>query len=78
MKKPTELKPEFNIGKNGITDTFLDSVDKYLDKHEMVKIKVSIAEDKDAMKYYANEVANELKAEILDIRGFTFVICKKK
>ncbi len=76
-KIAADLKAEFNLGKNGITETFLDSVNKYLEAHQLVKIRVSLAEDKDALKYYAQEVAKELSATLVETRGYTFTLFKE-
>lgn len=72
-----ELRPEFNIGKNGITQTFVDSIKKYLEAHEIVKIKVSVAEDKNAMLFYSGELAKETDSEVVEIKGRTFVLIKE-
>lgn len=72
-----ELKPQFNLGKNGITKTFIETVDKYLKAHEIVKIKSTVAESKDALKYYAEEVAKETNSEIVEIKGYTFVLYRR-
>ncbi len=76
-KKAADLKAEFNLGKNGITDSFLESVDNYLKAHNIVKIKSSLAEDKDSLKTYAQEVAKELGATLVETRGYTFTIFKE-
>ncbi|MEC8221274.1 MAG: YhbY family RNA-binding protein [Nanoarchaeota archaeon] len=76
-KAAADLKAEFNLGKNGITDTFLDSINKNLQAHSLTKIKCSLAEDKDALKYYAQEVAKELGATLVETRGYTFTLYKE-
>ena len=68
------LKPEFNLGKSGITNGFIENIDKYLEAHGIVKIKALIAEDKSSIEYLANEVAKETNSNVLDKRGFTFVL----
>lgn len=70
----SQLKPMFQLGKNGMTQAFLDSVDDYLTKNKMVKIKAFIVEDREGLTYYANEVAKELDAEIVELKGFTFAL----
>jgi RNA-binding protein len=73
----SQLKPMFQLGKNGMTQQFLDAVDSYLDAHHIVKIKVFIVDDREGLSYYANEVAKELDAEVIDMKGFTFVISRE-
>lgn len=72
-----KLRVEFNIGKNGMTQNFIDSVDNYLEAHKIVKIKTLAAKDKDATKYYAEELAKETKAKVVERKGFTFVLYRK-
>ncbi len=73
-----DLKPQFNLGKAGLTPTFIETIDKYLGAHEIVKIKVLIAEDKDAAKYFSEELAKETSSEILEQKGFTCVLFREK
>jgi len=68
------MKPMFNIGKSGVTETLIDMIDKYLDAHGIVKIKSLVAEDKAAVKESAEKIAKEIEAEIVDLKGFTFTI----
>lgn len=76
-KKVNELKPEFNLGKNGVSDTFLDSIKKYLDVHNLVKIKCLIATNKDDVINFANEVSLKTESILIDKKGFTFSLYKK-
>lgn len=71
------LKPQFNIGKGAITDTFIESIDNYLRAHEIVKIKSLIAKDKDELKKMAEFLAEETDSEVVDMKGFTFVLFRK-
>lgn len=73
-KQANELKPMFNLGKAGLTETFIDTVDKYLEAHHIVKIKAMCAGTKDESKYFAKEIADATESEIIDQKGFTFVL----
>ena len=73
-KVANDLKPQFNLGKNGLTDTFIDTIDKFLEAHGIVKIKVLGAEDREGVKVIAEELAEALTADIIDKKGFTFVL----
>ena len=68
------LKPQFNLGKAGLTKTFIDTIDKYLTAHNIVKIKALIAEDKSSVEYLAGEITKETNSILIDKRGFTFTI----
>lgn len=71
-----KLSPQFNLGKSGITQSFIKTIEDYLEVHNIVKIKVLIAEDKDSLSYYAEEIAKETQAEIVEKKGFTFTLFK--
>ncbi len=76
-KQAGGLKAEFNLGKNGLTDTFIDTIDKYLEAHNIVKIKSLISTNKDSVKEYAREISEKTESEIIDTKGFTFVLYRK-
>lgn len=73
-KTANEIKPMFNLGKAGLTDTFIDLIDKYLDAHSIVKVKALVAEDKSKVKFYAEQISKKLEADIVDLKGFTFTL----
>jgi RNA-binding protein YhbY len=77
-KRVNELRAEFSIGKAGITPGLIEGIGKYLDAHALVKVKVSVAEDKEAMKFYSSEVSSQLHAELMEVKGFTFVLYREK
>jgi RNA-binding protein len=77
-KRANDLKPEFNLGKNGISDSFVNSVSNYLDVHEIVKIKVLIATNKDDVEKYSTQVEEKTNSTVLDKKGFTFTVYRKK
>lgn len=75
-KIASDLKAHFNLGKNGITDTFIDTVEKYAEAHTLVKVKCTLAEDKDSLKKYAKEVAEKTELMLVETRGYTFTLAK--
>jgi len=75
-KMASTLKPQFNLGKEGISKNFIKTLNDYLGAHNIVKIKVSIAEDKNSLKYYAQQCAKETDSNLADTRGFTFTLFK--
>jgi len=76
-KSANGLKPMFNLGKAGITASFIDLIDKYLAVHHLVKVKVLIATDTKDIEFYASEIAKETESIIVDKKGFTFVVYRK-
>jgi len=76
-KISSTLKPQFNIGKNNVTETVERTIDEYLTAHNIVKIKASIAADKGDLKRIAGDVSSKLKAVLVDVRGFTFTLYRE-
>jgi len=72
-------KATVRIGKNGITPTVLSEIEKQLDKNEVVKIKIlksALAEKK--AKEVASEVAAKVDATLVEVRGHTFTLYRRK
>jgi RNA-binding protein len=71
-----DLKPVVMIGKSEITDTLLKETDTALEHHELIKIKLleSCMTDR---KEAAAELAENVKAEIAQILGRTFLLYRK-
>lgn len=78
IKQVIHGKPHLHIGKAGITDEILIQVDKLFNKRAVIKIRLLNLMDfktaKEAMIYFS-KITN---TELLDIRGKTAVIKKKK
>lgn len=73
-KIATHLKPKFIIGKNNLTDNLISSIDEYIRKNKVVKIKVSsVAKSKDILSI-AETLASKIDSKIINIIGFTFVL----
>ncbi len=72
-----DLKASFNIGKQALTGKIIDSINEYLKVHELVKIKSTLASDKEALSFLAEEVAKGTKAQLIEKRGFTFTLYRK-
>lgn len=76
----TDMDPTVYIGKDELGDNIINEMDKYLDAHEMVKVKIQEGSTADP-KETANECANILKAEYVQAIGRKFVLyrpAKKK
>ena len=69
----TELEPVGYIGKQDLTETVIQEMDRYLEAHEMVKVKIQEGSElspKDA----ANDAAKLLGAEYVQAIGRRFVL----
>ncbi|MCC5911572.1 MAG: ribosome assembly RNA-binding protein YhbY [Clostridiaceae bacterium] len=70
------VKPIAQIGKAGVTESFLAQMNDALEAREIVKVNIldnSLLDTKDT----ANEVAEALKAEFVQALGNKFVLYRK-
>lgn len=75
-KMSHEIEPIFQIGKEGMTDAFLDGVDKALNKREILKVHIletALLDTRDT----CNEVAERLGAEPVQAIGNKFIIYRR-
>jgi RNA-binding protein len=70
------LKPIVTIAGNGITEGVLDELFRALRDHELIKIKVSIAE-RDVRKAVTEDVVAQTGAEIIQEIGKVVLLFKK-
>jgi RNA-binding protein YhbY len=77
-QKDSLKEPHCILGKNGITDEFINHAIKLLNNFKIIKIKAlkSIAK-KDNIKEIANEIAEKTNSFLIDLRGRVFIISKK-
>ncbi|HEY3360270.1 MAG TPA: YhbY family RNA-binding protein [Methanosarcina sp.] len=70
-----QLSPILNIGKNGVTDTLLEELNKQIKANRLVKVRVlkSAEEGKD-LKAIAEEIATATKSTLIEVRGRTVVL----
>ncbi len=72
----SHIKPLINIGKNGITDSFLEELKKQLKERHLVKIKVLRSAKESGIKETAEELAGLTRSTVIDIRGNSLVLYK--
>lgn len=70
------LKPTTQIGKEGVTESFLEQLDNMLKSRELVKVTILENAGLDT-KETANAVCEALRAEFVQAIGFKFTIYKK-
>ncbi len=70
-----QLSPILNIGKNGVTDTLIEELNKQIKANRLVKVRVlkSAEEGKD-LKAIAEELAAATRSTLIEIRGRTVVL----
>lgn len=70
------LEPVMQIGKEGISENVLTSVNLLLEARELVKVKVLKNNDVGARET-AEEIAKMLNADIVQVIGNIFILYKK-
>lgn len=70
------LKALVHIGHAGLTEAALKSLDDVLRTHELVKVQVAQAGELSA-KEAANQVAELMKAEVVQVIGRTFSVYRE-
>ena len=71
--------PTVNIGKEGVTTQIVNEIAKQLDSREMIKAKILKTALKEIeAKDIAVKVAKQTESELVDVRGHTFLLFKRK
>ncbi len=70
------IDPIFQLGKNGLSESFIKQVDVVLESKEIVKVNVLNNSALEA-KEVAMELANHLKAEFVQSMGNKFVLYRE-
>ncbi len=75
FKKVLLGPPHCNLGKNKITDEFIQHVSALLKKNKIIKIKAlkSAVTDSD-IDGIAKELSEATESNLLDVRGKTFIL----
>jgi len=70
-----QISPILNIGKNGVTDTLIEELNKQIKADRLVKVRVlkSAEEGKD-VKAIAEEIADATRSTLIEVRGRTVVL----
>ena len=70
-----QITPILNIGKNGVTDTLIEELNKQIKAKRLVKVRVlkSAEEGKD-VKVIAEEIATATRSTLIEVRGRTVVL----
>jgi len=72
-------KPTVWIGKNRFSPEVLREIEKQLEKKEMVKIRIlKSALQRDEAKGIASKIAQETSASLVEVRGHTFMLYKRR
>jgi len=69
------LKPAVTIGSKGLTDSVLNELDRALNDHELIKIKL-IMEDRESKKSTMQKLIDSLSVSVIQTIGHTALIYK--
>ena len=70
------LKPVVLLGAKGLTEAVVSETNIALLSHELIKVKINGAEKEDRIKM-ANELCQQLKAELVQLIGNTVIMYRK-
>ncbi|TCS38207.1 ribosome assembly RNA-binding protein YhbY [Reinekea marinisedimentorum] len=71
-----KLNPIVMIGEKGLTDTVMAEINRALDDHELIKVKV-VAEDREDKKAMIEELVAETGAELVQTIGHIALLLRK-
>ena len=69
------IKPKINIGKDGLTDGVILSINEYIEKKELIKIKFS--QNKENKRDISALICDKANCEQVSIIGNNLIIYKK-
>lgn len=77
--KLSAQKPTVMVGKHGVSQKVLAEIDGRLERAKMVKVKIlKTALREDDAKIVANKVAEQTDSALVEVRGHTFMLYRKK
>lgn len=75
-KESHQMKSIYQIGKLGLTETFVEQIDLALERHEMVKFNI-LQNSVEEIKQAAEEVADAVRAEVIQTIGHTATLYRE-
>ena len=71
-----QLNPIVTIGDKGLTETVLAEIDRALNDHELIKVKV-VTEERDDKKAIIAEIVNQTNATLVQTIGHIALLLRK-
>jgi RNA-binding protein len=71
------LKPVVQMGKNGLTDTVVESIDKALSDHELIKVRIAVPAD-GGKREMADEIAERTQSAWVGLVGFIVILYRQQ
>ncbi|MEO6195440.1 MAG: ribosome assembly RNA-binding protein YhbY [Thermoanaerobaculia bacterium] len=70
------IKPMIQLGKNGLTDGVVGIIDKALDDHELIKVRIANSEGR--KKEIADEIAERTGSARVGLVGFVVTLYRQQ
>ena len=70
------IKPMIQVGKNGLTDSVVEIIDKALDDHELIKVRISNSEGR--KREMADEIAQRTNSAWVGLIGFVVTLYRQQ
>lgn len=71
-----KLKPVVTVAGNGLSDGVINEIERALDQHELIKIKLAVG-DRDAKKAVAGEISARCGADIIQSIGNVILVLRR-
>ncbi len=72
------IEPATHIGKNGVTDSLVEEINRQLKDNKLIKVKVlKSAMDSMSREEIARLLAEKTGAELIEVKGNTVVLFKR-
>lgn len=75
--KANSLEPIIQLGKEGISDNLITQIDDTLDARELIKIRVHLETAPEGPKELAQQLAQRLQAEVIQVIGGIIVFYRE-
>lgn len=75
--KANSLEPIIQIGKEGITDNLIAQIDDTLDVRELIKVRVHLETAPGTPRSFADELAEKLGADVIQVIGGIIVFYRE-
>lgn len=75
--KANSLEPIIQLGKEGISDNLITQIDDTLDARELIKIRVHLETAPEGPKEFAQQLAQRLQAEVIQVIGGIIVLYRE-
>lgn len=76
-----KLEATVSIGKGGLSDGVIEELDAQLKRHHLVKVRIqrsALGDDRQVKDAQAQELADSLGAELVERRGHTVLLYRRK